>query len=242
MCQERLSQDPSQEELPAQSHRLHEDGLWGCGQHHGCLSHLPQHTRPERVHLPTPLGKKCIQQTSIFPNSPFFWGFTPCRKHRWEAFCSAQRSWALPQPPVRCCWAWEPFNLPTPAFLVLGLSSTPQRRAKSQLIDSRVRSAPTHRAGTVWLLSPAILNPLWWILSASCAELVTCWWLATQPLAQAAHPIRQTVGAPAVSAWRWVGQSQHLNRVEHHTLTDWTCLTAARAGHLNDMWKPNTKL
>lgn len=170
----------SREELPAQSHRLHEDGLWGCGQGHGCLSHLPQQTRPERAHLPTPLGKKCIQQTSIFPISPFFWGLTPCGKGWWEALCSAQCSWALPQLPMRCCWAWAPFNLPTPASPSLRLSSTLQRRAKSQLIDSHVPSAPlTHCAG--WFLSPAIPHPLWWIVSASCTELVTCWWLPTQP-------------------------------------------------------------
>lgn len=147
---------------------------------------------------------------------------------------------------MRYCQAWEPFNLPILAFLSLGLSSTLQHQAKSRLIESHVRSAPLmHCAGTGWFLSPAILHPLWWITSASHTELVTCWWLASQPFStgSASHPTDSgsTCCVTTGWLWSWMGHGAGTSP-QGYTLPDWTCLTAARAGHLNEMWKLNIKL
>lgn len=245
MCQERLSQDPSQEELPAQSHRLHEDGLWGCGQD------LPLTSPPADQTWKSPpayTSRKKVYSANIdFPQLSFLLGTHTMREMPVRSSLFTSALLALPQLPMRCCRAREPFILPTPAFPLLGLSSTLQHRAKSWLIDSHVRSAPWRTAPApdgFWALPPHTH------CDESCQPLALSWWPAggwqPSPSAQAAHPIRQTAGAPAVSPWAdigagWDTEPAPHGRVQHHTLPDWTCLTAARAGHPNEMWKLNTK-
>lgn len=245
MCQERLSQDPSQEELPARSHRLHEDGPWGCEQDHGCFSHFPQQTRPERVHLPTPLGKKAYSANINSPQLPFLLGTRTVRE-AWVSsplFTSALLGAA---PAVRevlpSMGTISPPNSCLPWARPLLHSAEPSHGSPILMRDPHPwRAAPDG----FWAL------PSYTHCDESCQPLALSWWPAggweASPSAQAAHPIRQTAGAPAVSPRAdggagWDTELAPHGRVQHHTLPDWTCLTAARPGHLNETWKQHKAL
>lgn len=168
MCQDRLSKDPSQEDLPARSPTgCTGTGSGGAGRiAAACLlppTSPPANLTPKSPPVQTPRKKA---QSALFPELPLLLGIHAVREMPVESplFSPALRplSRALPKLPARdAAEHGSHFVLPTPASVLLGLSSTPQRRAKSRLVASHVRSTPlTYRGWTGWFLSTAILHPL----------------------------------------------------------------------------------
>lgn len=170
MCQDRLSKAPSQEGFACvKSHCLHGDGLWGGGQAHSCLP-AASYISPSKSDLKEPTCsdplKKSLFSRHRFSPTPLSYRNSHCVWNAsWKPFVQPSPlptlPGAAPAPARDAAEHRSQFILPTPAFAWLGLSSTPQRRAKSWLIASHVRSAsPTCRGWTGWFLSTAILHPL----------------------------------------------------------------------------------
>lgn len=97
----------------ARSYWLHRDGLWGCGQGHSCLLHLPQQIWPERAHLFKPHEKTLTQKKRIFPKLPFLWLIHTVHDLWVESpLFSPALLGAAPAARWRCCRAQEPFHPP----------------------------------------------------------------------------------------------------------------------------------